>query len=132
MKGDLLKKLTSKNCDVDLVSLQDKKRMYDSAREMYFDVKTPGNKSTPDRTLINLLKSPAILASGISNTIFLPSDSDQIGYRLKILLQQKQTGNISNIINDERVAIADKLLKYKCISKKQHEQILIKCNILHK
>ena len=99
---------------------------------MYFDVKAPGNKSTPDRTLIKLLKSPDILASRNSNTIILPSDFDQLGYRLKLLLQEKQAGNIFNIINDERVAIVDKLLKNKCISKKQHKQILIKCNLLHK
>ena len=28
------------------------------------------------------------------------------------------------------IAIVDKLLEYKCISKKQQKQILIKCNLL--
>ena len=36
---------------------------------MYFHVKSPGKKSTRDRTLKELLKSPAIMASGIS-TLF--------------------------------------------------------------
>ena len=31
---------------------------------MYFDVKAPGNKSTGERTLIKILKTPAIMASG--------------------------------------------------------------------
>ena len=50
--------------------------------------------------------------------------------RLKLLLQEKQAGNNSDIINNEVVAIVDVLLKYKCITKKQHKQILIKCNLL--
>ena len=70
------------------------------------------------------------MASGIS-TIILPSDSIELCNRLKFLLQEKQAGNNSDIINDEIVAIINKLLK-KCIPKKQHEQVLIKCNLLHK
>ena len=70
------------------------------------------------------------MASGISKTIFLSSDPDELCDRLKLLLQEKQAGNNSDIINDEIVAIVDKLLEYKCIIKKQHKQILIKCNLL--
>ena len=41
--------------------------MFDFAREMYFDVKAPGNKTTRDRTVIKLLESPDLMisASGI-------------------------------------------------------------------
>ena len=130
LKGDLLEMITNSKYNVDLASLQDKKLMYDFVKEMNFDLKAVGKKSTRDRTLIKLLKSPAILASGVSNTIFLSSDPDELRDRLKLLLQEKQAGNNSDIINDEIVAIVDKLLEYKCISKKQHEQILIKCNLL--
>ena len=56
---------------------------------MYFDVKAPGNKSTRDRTLIKILKTPAIMACGIS-TIFLPSDSSKLCDRLNFLLEKKQ------------------------------------------
>ena len=124
--------ITNSKFNVDLASLSDKKLMYDFAKEMHFDLNVPGNKSTRDRKLIKLLKSPAILASGVSKTIFLSSDPDELCNRLKLLLQEKHAGNNSDIINDEIVAIIDKLLEYKCISKKQHEQILIKCNLLHK
>ena len=130
LKGDLLKMITNKNFNVDLASLSDKKLLYDFAKEMHFDTKAQGNKSTRDRTLIKLQKSPAIIASGVSKTIFLSSDPDELCNRLKLLLQEKQAGNNSDIINNEIVAIVDKLLEYKCISKKQHEQILIKCNLL--
>ena len=130
LKGDLLKMITNKNYNVDHASLSNKKLMYDFAKEMHFDLKAQGNKATRDRTLIKLLKSPAITASGVSNTIFLSSDADELCNRLKLLLQEKQAGNNSDIINQEIVAIVDKLLEYKCISKKQHKQILLKCNLL--
>ena len=131
LKGDLLKKITNNNFNVDLVSLSDKKLMFDFAKEMHFELKAVGKKSTRDRTLIKLLKSPGLMvsASGVSKTIFLSSDPDELCERLKLLLQEKQAGNNSDIINQENVATVDKLLEYKCKTKKQHKQILIKCNL---
>ena len=132
IKGDLLKMITNKNYNVNHASLADKKLMYDFAKEMHFDEKHVGNKSTRDRTLINLVKSPGLMvsASGVSKTIFSSSDPDELCNRLKLLLQEKLAGNNSDKINDEIVAIVDKLLEYKCISKKQHKQKLLKCNLL--
>ena len=130
LKGDLLKMITNKNYNIDLASLSDKKLMYDFAKEMHFDGRRVGNKSTRDKTLIKLLNSPTIKASSISKTIFLSSDPNELCDRLKLLLQEKHAGNNSNLIDEEIVAIVDKLLEYKCISKKQHKQILIKCNLL--
>ena len=132
LKGNLLKMITNKNYNVDHASLSDKKLMYDFAKEMYFDTKALGNKSTRDRSLIKLLKSPGLMvsASGVSKTIFLSSDANELCDRLKLLLQEKHAGNNSDIINDEIVAIIDKLLEYRCISRKQHKQILLKCNLL--
>ena len=78
------------------------------------------DEKVTDRSLIKLLKSPALMASGFS-TIFLPSDPDEICHRLNLLLQEKQAGNNSDIINKEIVAIVDKLLKYKCLSKKKQK-----------
>ena len=134
LKGDLLKMITNQNYNVDLASLADKKLMYDFAKEMHFDVKKIGNNSTRDRTLIKLLKSPGLMvsASGVSKTIFLSSDPDELCARLKLLLHEIHAGNNSDIINQEIVAIVDKLLEYKCITKKQHKQILYKCNLLQK
>ena len=134
LKGDLLEMITNSKFNVDLASLSDKKLMYDFAKEMHFDPKASGNKSTRDRKLIKLLNSPGLMvsASGVSKTIFLSSDPNELCDRLNLLLQEKHAGNDSDIINEEIVAIIDKLLEYKCISKKQHKQILIKCNLLHK
>ena len=134
LTGDLLEMITNSKYNVDLASLADKKLMYDFAKEMHFDQKALGKKSTRDKTLTKLLKSPGLIvfASGVSKTIFLSSDPDELCDRLKLLLQEKYAGNNSDIINDEIIAIVDKLLEYKCITKKQHKQILIKCNLLHK
>ena len=124
--------ITNTKYNVNLASLVDKKLKYDFAKEMHFDERRIGNKFTRDRTLITLLNSPSLMlsASGISKTIFLSSDPDELCNRLKLLLQEKHAGNNSDIINNEIIAIIDKLLEYKCISKKQHKQTLFKCNLL--
>ena len=134
LKGDLLEMITNSKFNVDLASLSDKKLMYDFAKEMHFDMRAQGDKAIRDRKLIKLLNSPGLMvsASGISKTIFLSSDPDELCDRLKLLLQEKQAGNNSDIINQEIIVIIDKLLEYKCISKKQHKQILIKCDLLNK
>ena len=134
LKGGLLEMITNSKFNIDLASLTDKKLMYDFAKEIHFDLNAPGNKSTRDRKLIKLLNSPGLMvsASGVSRTIFLSSDPNELCNRLKLLLQEKHAGNNSDIINDEIVVIIDKLLDYRCISKKQHRQILIKCNLLQK
>ena len=128
LTGDLLKMINNSKYNVDLASLADKELMYDFAREVKFDQKAVGKNSTRDITLIILLNSPSLLvsASGVSQTIFLSSDANELCDRLKLLLQEKNAGNNSDIINDEIVAINDKLLEYKCISEKQHKQILFK------
>ena len=132
LTGDLLEMITNKDYNVDHASLADKKLMYDFAKEMHFDMKAVGKKPTQIKTLIKFLKSPGLIvsASGLSKTIFLPCNPDELFDRIKLLLQEKHAGNNSDSINDEIVAIVDKLLEYKCITKKQHKQILIKCNIL--
>ena len=85
LTGDLLKMITNKNYNVDLASVPDKNLMNDFAKEMNFDMKAQGNKSTRDRTLIKLLKSPGLMvsASGVSKTIFLSSDANELCGRLK-------------------------------------------------
>ena len=130
VEGDLLKIITNHKFNADNSSHQDKKLIYEFAKEMNYDTKSTGRPSTRHASIIKILESPAIMASGVSKTIFLSSDANELCDRLKILLQEKHAGNNSDIINEEIVAIVDKLLEYKCISKKQHEQILIKCNLL--
>ena len=96
LKGDLLKMITNKNYNVDLASLADKKLMYDFAKEMIFDMRAQGNKSTRDRTFVKLLKSPGLTvsASGVSKTIFFSSYPNELCDRLKLLLQKNKLETI--------------------------------------
>ena len=90
---------------------------------MNYETKSTGRPSIRHSSIIKILESPAIMASGVSRTTILYFDPNELCDRLRLILQEKLVGNNSDIINDERVAIVDKLLEYKCISKKQHEQI---------
>ena len=130
LEGDLLKVITIYKFNVDHYSPQDKKLIYEFAKEMNYDTKSTGRPSVRHNSMIRLLDQPAIMASGFSKTLLLSSDPNELCDRLKLLLQEKNGGNNSNLIDEEIVAIIDKLLEYKCISKKQHKQILIKCNLL--
>ena len=77
---------------------------------MNFNIEQKRNKSNRDKSTIRLLKSAATMASDISRTIFPSSGPNELCDRLRKLLQEKHAGNISDIINDEIVAIVDNLL----------------------
>ena len=130
LEEDLLKLITNYIFNVDHSSPQDKKLIYEFAKEMNYDTKSTGRPSTRHTSTINILESPAIMASGISRTIILSSNPNELFDRLKLLLEEKQAGDNSDINNDEIVAIVDKLLEYKCLSKKQNKQILFESNLL--
>ena len=130
LEGDLLKIITNHKFNVDHSNQQDRRIIHEFAKEMNYDTKSIGRPSIRHESMIRLLDQPAIMASGVSKTIFLSSNANELCDRLKLLLQEKHGGNNSNLIDKEIVAIIDKLLEYKCISKKQHKQILIKCNLI--
>ena len=103
LQGDLLKLMTNKYYNVDLVTSQDTRTMYDFAKEMYFDQEAPGKKSLRVRSLITILKSLGVVVSAssvsrshnnkiLSKTRFLSSDPNELCDRIKLLLQEKQTG----------------------------------------
>ena len=93
---------------------------------MNFNIKQRGRKSNTEKFLMKLLKSPAIMAPGIS-TIFLTQNPKELCDRLKKLLREKPAGKSSEIIDEKNIAIAGKLLKFKCICTKQHKILLQKC-----
>ena len=99
---------------------------------MNYDTKSKGRPSIRHNSIIKILDSPAIMASVISKTIFFSSVADELCERLKLLLQENNAGKNSEIINEEIVVIVDKLLEYRCITKKQNKQVLIKCNLINK
>ena len=55
--------------------------------------------------------------------IFLPSDPDELVDQLKLLYFEKVGGNDSFLINEQIIAIIDKILEYECISPSQHQNM---------
>ena len=128
LERNLLKLITDYKFNADHCSSQDKKIISEFAKEMNYDTKGISRPGVRHNSIVKILNSPGIMASGVT-TIFLSENPNELCDRLKILLQEKNAGNNSDIINDETVII-DKLLEYKCITKKRHKRILIKCNLL--
>ena len=52
--------------------------------------------------------------------VFLSSGPNELVDRLTLLHQDKKAGNVSQNINDELIAIVDKLYKYDCLTKEKH------------
>ena len=68
LDGDLLKTMTNYNFNVAHSKPQDQKLIYEFGKEMNFNTKQVGRKNPRARSLI---KSPAIMASGISQHFYL-------------------------------------------------------------
>ena len=75
--GDLLETMTIYDFNVNLSNSEDQKLNYEFGKEVNINIRHKRRKSNRDRSLLNLLKSPAIMASGIS-TILLSSDPDEL------------------------------------------------------
>ena len=96
LDGDLLKTIIIYIFNVDHSNPRDRKLVYEFGKEMKSDVKPKGPPSNRDNSMIKLFNSPAIMASGISNIMFLSSDRNDLCDRLKLLLQGRQAGNTSD------------------------------------
>ena len=123
LHGDLLKLITNKNYNVDLANLADKKLMYEFAKLLYFVEKVLGNRSTREKSLRKLLKTPAIMASEIS-TIILPEKPNELCDRLKLYYKRYKLA-ISLIKLTKKLLLSDKLLENKCISTRQYNFLLL-------
>ena len=102
--------ITIKNHNVVLANLPDKKLECEFAEEKYFDEKVLDNSTIRGETLIRLLQSNAIMASGFC-TISLPKNTTRLCDRLKLLLQNKQHENNSDLFYEEIVTIVDNLFE---------------------
>ena len=71
---DLLERMTNYDFNVNHANPQDQKLIYGFGKEMKIDIKQKGRKSIRDKSMIKLLKSPAIMASDFSKTMFSYSD----------------------------------------------------------
>ena len=64
--GDLLETMKNYDFNVNHSNPQDQKLIYEFGKEMKFDMRQKGRKSGRYKSLIKLLKSPAIMDSEIS------------------------------------------------------------------
>ena len=78
LEGDLLKVITNYKFNVDHSNQQDRKIIYEFAKEMNYDAKSTGRPSIRHESMTRLLDKPAIMASGISKTIILSSDPNEL------------------------------------------------------
>ena len=65
LEGDLLKVITNYKFNVDHSNQQDRKIIFEFAKEMNYDTKSTGRPSIRHNSWIRLLNQPAIMASGI-------------------------------------------------------------------
>ena len=77
LEGDLLKLITNYKFSADQSSLQDKKLIYEFAKEMNYDTKSVGRPSIRHNSIIKILESPAIMASGVT-TVFLSENPNEL------------------------------------------------------
>ena len=89
LEGDLLKLITNYKFNAEHSSPQDKKLIYEFVKETNYDTKSTGRPSTRHFSIIKILESPAKMASGISKTVILSSDPNELCDRLGLLLQKK-------------------------------------------
>ena len=64
------------------------------------------------------------LGSGFNQYVFLPSDPDELVDQLKLIVLEKVGGNDNPMLNEQIIAIADKLLQYQCFTTNQHQNLV--------
>ena len=70
LDGDLLETMTNYDFKVNHANPQNQKLIYEFGKEMNLDIKQKGRKSNRDKSMIKLLKSPAVMDSGVSKQFF--------------------------------------------------------------
>ena len=99
--------------------------LHEFEKEINFEIRQQCWKSNTDKSTTKLPNSIAIMVSEISTKIS-SENLNELCDMLRLLFQKIQTGKNSNVIDQEIVALADKLLGYKSITKKQHNFLLLK------
>ena len=109
--------------------IQNEKLIYNFLKDMKYDLNYGDKKSKRYYFIKNLINQytyrdqQSQLGSGL-NCIFLPSDQDELVDQLKLLYFEKVGGNDNPMLNEQIIAIADKLLQYQCITTIQHQNLI--------
>ena len=115
---DLSKFIT--NIQIDKIP-QNTNIIYSFLNDMKYNINY-GDKKSHRYFFIKAMLQPQI-GSGL-NFIFLPSDPDELVDQLKLLYFEKVGGNDNPMLNEQIIAIADKLLQYQCITTNQHQNLV--------
>ena len=83
-----------------------------------------GDRITDNRKLILSLRPIRHVGGKGLEIVFTSSDSNELVNRLKLLHQEKMTGNDCKSINEEKIAKIDKLLEYECLTKGKHASFI--------
>ena len=108
--------------------IQNEKLIYNFLKDMKYDLNYGDKKSKRYYFIKDLINQytyrdqQSQLGSGL-NFIFLPSDPDELVDQLKLLYFEKVGGNHNPMLNEQIIAIADKLLQYQCITTNQHQNM---------
>ena len=120
LKGDILSLITE--YDFNETDSIDAKRINSFLDKMHFDTHAKC-KGLRDRSFIeNYYNIKAVLASWLK-TVFLSGNPIELCKRIKLLIQEKRAGKISDMINREIVAINGKFLEYKGFTSTQNKKI---------
>ena len=68
--------------------------------------------------------SQSYAGSHTNQYVFLPSDPDELVDQLKLLYFEKLGGNDNPQLNEQIIALVDKLLGYECITTNQHKNLI--------
>ena len=99
-------------------NIKDDELIGNFCKDVKYDLNLAGDKRSNRYKYIKKLSSKTS-GSGI-DIIFLSSDPNELVDRLYLLYQEKIAGNDSKNINEEMVAIYDKLYEYNILSKENH------------
>ena len=104
-------------------NIADDELIYKFYKDVKYDLSLAGDKRSNRYNYIKKLETKSIRATDVE-VIFLSSNPNVLVDRLHLLYQEKLSGNDSNIINDEMIAIYDKLYEYSIITKSDHIKML--------
>ena len=117
LDGDLLATMKLYDFNVSHCNPQDQKLIYESGKEMNFNIEQKGRGSERDKSMIILLKSPAIMASGVT-TMIMAENPDELCNGLNLLIKEKHGRNYSDLFNKGIIAIVDKYLEINACLRK--------------
>ena len=119
-KYDLRNKDLSYFLSDSINDIKDHQLISNFCKDVEYDLKLSGDRKSKRYRYIKKLSSKTS-GKGVG---FLSKDPNELVDRLYLLYQEKLAGNGSENINDEMIAIYDKLYSYNILSKENHSKMV--------